>query len=459
MKGLRSDAEGSGGAVLDVAGTARADAATGFAVVGTQAEPGGEVLFRGEGSHVGAALGDEGLGGEGVDALDLADVDSGDAGELSAQVEVGLVLAPLLGRGGHGGLLRRRAHLAEALLEDAVAGGELLLEEVVGFEGLLEGKHMFLAVGPFEGPGDVLLARLDTSVPQASQGVAVALTGDDRAQDAHAGLARQVADRLVQLHVHLLERLVHELDLPRAGLDDPLAVPPVRAQGGDVLGRPEGPGQESVAVKLLAPLAVIHVRLTAVHASGLPPIEEERLDAGVLEYLVNRHPVHPRRLHRHRVHPARLEPRRHLPELRRRAPEAPDRRCASFFWYSHDMLSRADVHGRRVGTDERKRRIQVSLRASLLLSHGLLLAPSRGAAGPRRRARQTTLLNGMPRRADNTPPLTKLAISKPREPNSEAGTRHHWVRGSLPSVLPRRILEEPSFFAQGDRRSAGRDSE
>ena len=47
---------------------------------------------------------------------------------------------------------------------------------------------MLLAVGPLEGPSHLVLGRLDPPVTQAGQGVAVALAGDDRAQDAHAGL-------------------------------------------------------------------------------------------------------------------------------------------------------------------------------------------------------------------------------------------------------------------------------
>jgi hypothetical protein len=185
-----------------------------------------------------------------------------------------------------------------------IADHELLLEEVEGFESLGEGKHVLLAVGSLEGPSHLFLGRLDPPITQASQRVHVALAGDDRAQDAHAGLARHVADRLVKLHVHLLESLVHQENLARAAVDDPFALAPVGPQAGDVLGRTESLGQKSVAVELLAPLAVQNVGLAAADMPCLTAIEKKRLETSVLQDLVHRHPVHTRGFHRHRVHAA-----------------------------------------------------------------------------------------------------------------------------------------------------------
>ena len=61
VQGLGRDTEGGGGAVVDAASSSGADATAGLAVLRAPAEPGREVLLRGEWGHIDSALGDESL--------------------------------------------------------------------------------------------------------------------------------------------------------------------------------------------------------------------------------------------------------------------------------------------------------------------------------------------------------------------------------------------------------------
>ena len=123
------------------------------------------------------------LGSEGIDALDLADIDSCDAGQFLAQIEVGLVLAPVPARSGYRWRIGYRGQLRNVAFERLIAGQELLLKEVVAFQGLLEGKQVLLAVGSLEGLSHLLLGGLDAPMTKAGQGVTVSFPVDDRPQD------------------------------------------------------------------------------------------------------------------------------------------------------------------------------------------------------------------------------------------------------------------------------------
>jgi len=62
-------------------------------------------------------------------------------------------------------------------------------------------------------PANSLFRRLDAQIAQRCQGHRVALTRQDGADDAHAGGASDVGDDVVQLQVHLHQRLLHVLDM------------------------------------------------------------------------------------------------------------------------------------------------------------------------------------------------------------------------------------------------------
>jgi len=84
--------EGLPGAIVGLEGARAQHLAAGDVVVGSEAEPGAEMLGGGEAGHIGADLADDGLGQAGADTLHGDQVDVGDAEELLAGGVSGLVL-------------------------------------------------------------------------------------------------------------------------------------------------------------------------------------------------------------------------------------------------------------------------------------------------------------------------------------------------------------------------------
>ena len=71
-------------------------------------------------------------------------------------------------------------------------------------------------------------------VAQGGQHGRVSLAGHDGADDAQAGRAGDVGDDVVQLQVHLRQRLLHVLDVRRGVVQQALALAQVGAQRGDL---------------------------------------------------------------------------------------------------------------------------------------------------------------------------------------------------------------------------------
>jgi len=149
------------------------------------------------------------------------------------------------------------------------------------------------------------------------------LAGNDRVHDPHPGHAGHVRHRRVQLHVHLPHCLLHALDLRRLLLNQGRAVPHTGAQPADFRRRPERCRQQTAGVQLLQPLAVQPVGLaSAGHVLRVPGVHEAGLQTVVLQHLVQRDPVHARRLHGHRAYAALQQPRRDRFQFHRVSAEA-----------------------------------------------------------------------------------------------------------------------------------------
>ena len=87
--------------------------------------------------------------------------------------------------------------------------------------------------------------------------------------------------------------------------------------------RTEAPAQQTELMKLLEPLGVVDVRLTAwtlLHVSG---VDQQHLEALSLENLEYRDPVHARRLHRHGRDPDSLQPVRQTMQILSEALKGP----------------------------------------------------------------------------------------------------------------------------------------
>ena len=101
-----------------------------------------------------------------------------------------------------------------------------------------------------------------------------------------------VADDLGQLDVHLLQGLLHVLDVAGGVAHQHLPLPPVAAQGQHRLGRAERGREQAVGVQPLDPLAVEHVGLGPGPARAeLPGLDQLDLEARGFEQLEQGDPV------------------------------------------------------------------------------------------------------------------------------------------------------------------------
>ena len=73
----------------------------------------------------------------------------------------------------------------------------------------------------------------------SSPKLTIALASNDGAQNLLARLAHHIGDHVGQLHVHLRQRLLHELHVPALVAQQPAALTPQRAQRAHLLGGAE----------------------------------------------------------------------------------------------------------------------------------------------------------------------------------------------------------------------------
>ena len=146
-----------------------------------------------------------------------------------------------------------------------VAPGNLILIEPVQLQGLGQLEDVFLPPVPLQRPGDGVVVRFHARATKLGQLAGVPFAVHDGLDNVHPGLAGDVADDVLELDVHLGQRLLHVLDMVGSVLHQHGPMPQVAAQTPDVRVWPEGSRQQSVGVQLLQPLAVQHVGLAPRH--------------------------------------------------------------------------------------------------------------------------------------------------------------------------------------------------
>lgn len=215
--------ESLAGAVVALAGGGADDLAAGDLVVGGPPEPGAEVFFGRELAHVGADFADDLLRQVETEAIHRGEVNAGEAAQALTDTDGGLsrqILAvgmALVGRkrvGVVGSRIGPRGtNGAVGPLNLGVAGCERAGVAVVELEGLLEDKEVFCAPGAGQGLSNFGCAFPALRAAQGGQPVRVALASDDGANDAQAGVAGRVRDRLIEPDVHVDESLLHVQDV------------------------------------------------------------------------------------------------------------------------------------------------------------------------------------------------------------------------------------------------------
>jgi hypothetical protein len=253
---------------------------------GTRAEPepGDEVLLGGEGFGVGSDLGQDDAGSPGADAVNPRQVEAGETpkvgsqGLLSASPDGALLGAVGVGRSGLLSSVRRlqRLDLGEQSL---VVGGDELFYGVIKSQRRRQIEDVFLSPGAGEALGDLRLGFMAAPVAAGSQTSRVALAGHDGTDDGHARIAREIGNGSVDLHVHLVEGLLHPLDAAGSLVDKVGRLPLQGPQPDDGVTWAKGAAEQTAAVQGLEPLAVEEVGLSARDVVQLPGVDEHGLDA------------------------------------------------------------------------------------------------------------------------------------------------------------------------------------
>ena len=123
-----------------------------------------------------------------------------------------------------------------------VAFGNRGLIRIVKIHGLFERKQMFLAPAALQRLDDVLFARTDAPVAQLRQGEWIAFPRQNGSNDLQSRLPDDAGDHVIELHVHLHQRLLHVLDMLRLISHQHIPLPRHRTQHADLVLRSKRPG-------------------------------------------------------------------------------------------------------------------------------------------------------------------------------------------------------------------------
>src|SRR6201981_1222888 len=170
--------------------------------------------------------------GHDVDAVDPGQVCTGHAKQPFAQVELRLIrslfLEPPLAL-----LFRQRGALAailsllEILRELAITLCDLLLAKLVSLLLLLQNEQQIFLPVALQIARDLLLARLDSTIPKLSQLMRITFASQNGLDDGLSGDTADIAQHVRQLHIHLRQPLLHPQNMSTCTLDEIVALPPV----------------------------------------------------------------------------------------------------------------------------------------------------------------------------------------------------------------------------------------
>jgi hypothetical protein len=120
----------------------------------------------------------------------------------------------------------------------------------------------------------VALFALSRLSPSAASATALALAREDRFHDRHAACSGDVGYHVVDLEIHLIERLVHVLHVPDTLAHKAVPVPPQAADRSHIRGRAERRAQQPHRVQVLQPLAVLHVGFPSRHVFDVSRVDQ-----------------------------------------------------------------------------------------------------------------------------------------------------------------------------------------
>ena len=187
---------------------------------------------------------------------------------------------------------------AEDTRDFLITGRDVLLGKIIERQGLCEREDLCRPIIPLERFGNGVRTGFDAIVPILRSGPRVALSSDDRAENAQTRHACHITNNVVQVQMHLIQRLVHVLNMFDRHLEQIVAMAEETAELADVLRRTKRRRQQPIAMQPLQPSTIETIRFrTARDILDVACIDEgDRKPAG-LKNLKQRNPVHPSGFH------------------------------------------------------------------------------------------------------------------------------------------------------------------
>ena len=237
------------------------------------------------------------------------------------------------------------------LLHPRVDFLDQLLVIPVGFKGLAEREQVLLAVVADQRFHDGLFTGANARVTQLSQLKRIAFSGKDCVHDGQAGGSIEIADDVMNLQIHPIQRLLHVLEMKGGQLDEIVAMTPQRTDRANFGVGTKGTTQQSRRMKVLNPLAVGNIGLSARHVLDVMGVDQSHVDLALFQNLEKRNPVHSGRLHGYGPNLALLKPVRQSFQIDGEGGEAPDRLWIAIRGHGHEDLRGAYIDSRGVGLD------------------------------------------------------------------------------------------------------------
>ncbi len=275
---------------------------------------------------------------------------------------------------------RDRGALMQTLqhsLDACVALRDLGLIEIIQLHSLREGKDVLLPVVADQRLPDRLHRGMAARVAQCRQRCRIPLSSNNRANDGHARHAGDIRDHVMELQVHLRQRLLHVLDVRVGIVQQALTQPEIGPERRDVAFRPETGPQQAIGMQPLQPLCVADVGLAAGDMLGVAGIDEHHIDAVLIEDLEGRDPIHAGGFHRHGLHAALPEPLRQALQIGGECSKTADRLLGILVQINGCHVHRGTDVDR--GSTWMGRRDILGGTGSLCWSHDILLWSNGGA--------------------------------------------------------------------------------
>lgn len=150
---------------------------------------------------------------------------------------------------------------------------------------------------------------------EGSQLLRITFAREDRFQNSQPGDASQVADDIMDLEIHLRQRLLQVLHMAAGITGEVGPVAQQRTHGADMFGWTEAGAQQADGVEILNPLTVAEVGLAAGQVFAMAGVNQKNFESGGFEDLKERNPIDAGGLHGDGLNATSFEPVTQLKQI------------------------------------------------------------------------------------------------------------------------------------------------